>query len=168
MVTKKRKVFEQGHRRKYVVVVDESPEVDAALFFAANRVMRTGAAILLCYVIEPQDYQHWMGVRDIQRQEEANKAAALFRMFRRKLAQAGFEHVPVEEVVREGQKPEQIRALIEEDEDVGVLVLGASMDARGPGPLVSSLAGGRSAGTFPVPITVVPGNLTPEDIAALA
>ena len=168
MVTKKRKIFEQGHRRKYVVVVDETPEVDAALFFAANRVKRTGAAILLCYVIEPQDYQHWMGVRDIQRQEEANKAAALFRMFRRKLAQAGFEQVPVEEVVREGQKPEQIRALIDEDEDVGVLVLGASMDARGPGPLVSSLAGGRSAGTFPVPITVVPGNLTSEDIAALA
>lgn len=168
MVTKKRRIFEQGHRRKYVVVVDESPEVDAALFFAANRVKRTGAAILLCYVIEPQDYQHWMGVRDIQRQEEANKAAALFRMFRRKLSQSGFEHVPVEEVVREGQKADQIRALIEEDEDVGVLVLGASMDARGPGPLVSSLAGGRSAGTFPVPITVVPGNLTPEDIAALA
>lgn len=168
MVTKKRKIFEQGHRRKYLVVVDETPEVDAALFFAANRVKRTGAAILLCYVIEPQDYQHWMGVRDIQRQEEANKAAALFRMSRRKLSQAGFEQVPVEEVVREGQKAEQIRALIEEDEDVGVLVLGASMDARGPGPLVSSLAGGRSAGTFPVPITVVPGNLTAEDIAALA
>jgi nucleotide-binding universal stress UspA family protein len=168
MPTKKRKIFEQGHRRKYVVVVDESPEVDAALYFAANRVKRTGAAILLCYVIEPQDYQHWMGVKDIQRQEEANKAAALFRLFRRKLGQAGFDQVPVEEVVREGNKAEQIRAMIEEDEDVGVLVLGASMDPRGPGPLVSSLAGGRSAGTFPVPITVVPGNLTADDIAALA
>jgi hypothetical protein len=49
-----------------------------------------------------------------------------------------------------------------------VLVLGASKDPSGPGPLVSTLAGGRLAGTFPVPITVVPGCLAIEEILALA
>jgi hypothetical protein len=80
----------------------------------------------------------------------------------------GFEDVVPEEIVREGMKAEEITKLIEEDTDIGVLVLGASKDPSGPGPLVTTLAGGRFAGTFPVPITVVPGCLGLEEILALA
>ena len=47
-------------------------------------------------------------------------------------------------------------------------MLGAATDAKGPGPLVSSLAAGKSAGGFPIPITIVPGNLSLDDIKALA
>ena len=165
---KRRASFEQGHLRKLLVIVDETPEVESALFFAAYRIRRTSGKLVLLYVIEPQDFQHWMGVRDIQRQEGVNKATAIFRLFKRKLAQAGFGDIPVEEVIREGDVPEQIVAFIEEDTDVGILILGASADNRGPGPLVSSLAAGKYAGTFPIPITIVPGTLGREDIAALA
>ena len=165
---KRRRVFEQGHLRKFVVVVDETPEVESALAYAAHRVKRTGGKLVLLYVIEPQDFQHWLGVREAQRQEEATKAAAIFRLFRRKLITDGFDGIPVEEVIREGDKPAEILRLVEEDEDIGILVLGASTDPRGPGPLVSSRAGGRFAGTFPIPITVVPGTLKPEVIATLA
>ncbi len=58
--------------------------------------------------------------------------------------------------------------MIDEDLDVSILVLGASTDPKGPGPLVSSLASGTSAGVFPIPVTIVPGNLTLEEIVALA
>ena len=70
--------------------------------------------------------------------------------------------------VFEGKKVEEILKLIDEDEDIAVLVLGAAVDAKGPGPLVSSLAAGKAAGTYPVPITIVPGNLTLDDLLALA
>lgn len=165
---KKRRVFEEGHHRKYLVIVDESEEVEAALYFCALRAAHTAAAILLLYVIEPQEYQHWVGVRQVQLDEETTKAKALFRLFRRKLNTAGFEAVETEEVIREGKKAEAILALIEEDEDIAVLALGAATDAKGPGPLVSSLAAGTTAGSFPIPITIVPGNLTLEDLQALA
>ncbi len=92
----------------------------------------------------------------------------MFRLFGRKLKAMGFEDLVPEEIVREGVKADEILKLIEEDEDLGVLVLGASKDPSGPGPLVSTLAGGRLAGTFPVPITVVPGHLSIEEILALA
>jgi nucleotide-binding universal stress UspA family protein len=165
---KKRRVFEEGHFRKYLVIVDESQEVEAALFFSALRVAHTSGSILLLYVIEPQDYQHWVGVRQVQLEEETTKAKALFRLFRRKLNTAGFESVVTEEVIREGKKPETILQIIAEDEDIAVLTLGAATDAKGPGPLVSSLAAGTAAGSFPIPITIVPGNLTLEDLQALA
>lgn len=168
MVNIRRRSFEQGHLRKLLVVVDDSPEVESALFFAAHRVRRTGGELLLLYVIEPQDFQHWMGVKEVQRQEGVNTATALFRLFRRKLTQAGFADIEIEEVIREGDKPEEILHLIEEDADISILVLGAATDSRGPGPLVSSLATGKYAGSFPIPITIVPGTLSPEDISALA
>jgi len=48
-----------------------------------------------------------------------------------------------------------------------ILVLAAGVDKEGPGPLVTALAG-RHVAHFPVPITIVPGSLTDEDIAAIA
>jgi hypothetical protein len=58
----KRLVYDPGHKRKYLVVVDDSPEVDAALYFSASRISHSNGSILLLYVIQPQDYQHWVGV----------------------------------------------------------------------------------------------------------
>jgi nucleotide-binding universal stress UspA family protein len=166
-MAKKRRVFEPGHGRKLMVIVDESPEVEGALFYAAGRVLHAGGRVLLLYVIEP-DNQFWEGVRKVQLEEQTNKARAIFRLFRRKLNNEGFEGVPTDEVIREGKKVDEIVKQIDEDEDVAVLVLGASKEAAGPGPLVSSLAAGTTAGKFPIPITIVPGDLAIEDIKALA
>ncbi|MBY0227406.1 MAG: universal stress protein [Hyphomicrobium sp.] len=167
-ITKKRRSFEAGHARKFLLIVDDSQEVESALYYAASRILRSSGILVMLYVIEPQEFQHWVGVRQVQLEEETNKARALFRLFKRKLHNVGFENIPVEEVIREGTKADELMKLIDEDEDIAILVLGASVDPVGPGPLVSSLALGRTAGCFPIPITVVPGNLALEDILTLA
>lgn len=163
-----RRSFEAGHARKFLLVVDESLEFDSALYYAASRVLRSSGSLVLLYVIEPQEFQHWMGVRQVQLEEEKSKAKALFRLVRRKLHNVGFDNINIDEVIRQGTKSDELRQLIEEDEDIAILVLGASTDIKGPGPLVSSLASGREAGAFPIPITIVPGNLEFADIVTLA
>lgn len=164
-----RNVFESGHVRKFLVVVEEdAPEVEAALAFAANRVRRTGGMISMLYVIEPGDYQHWLGVKEIQREEALQKAKAVFRLFRRKLKTSGFEDLEVEEVVREGKKAEEISKLIETDGDIAIIVLGASVEQSGPGPLIANLLIGSNAGNFPIPISIIPGHLTWDEITSLA
>jgi nucleotide-binding universal stress UspA family protein len=166
---KKREIFLEGHKRKFLVVVDETAECESALAFAASRAKRTKGQLALLYVIEPEgEALHWLGVEEMAREEGLSKARAVFRLFSRKLRAMGFEELVPEEIVREGSKAEEITKAIEEDRDIGVLVLGASRDPSGPGPLVSSLAGGKLAGSFPVPITVVPGHLSTEEILALA
>jgi nucleotide-binding universal stress UspA family protein len=165
---RRRRSFETGHARKFLLIVDESQEVESALYYAASRILRSSGSLLMLYVIEPQEFQHWAGVRQVQVEEETNKARALFRLFKRKLSLAGFGNIPSEEVIREGNTAEEITKLIEEDEDVAVLVLGASTDPKGPGPLVSAFAAGSVAGFFPIPVTIVPGNLAFEEIVALA
>ena len=68
--------------------------------------------------------------------------------------------------MREGKASDKILEVIQEEPDISILVLGAGTDKKGPGPLVSSLAG-KLSGKFPIPITVVPGNLTVDQIDAL-
>ena len=55
---------------------------------------------------------------------------------------------------------EAVLAPIREDSEIGVLVLGAGSDKGGPGPLVTQLT--RQSGALPVPITIVPGELSKE------
>lgn len=165
---KKRQVFKKGHKRKFLVVVDETPECESALAFAAGRATHTGGGLALVYVVEPGDFQHWLGVEEVAREEGISKAKAVFRLFGRKLKALGFEDMKPEEIIREGNKAEEIIALIEEDTDMAVLVLGASKDPSGPGPLISNLAMSKNTAEFPIPITIVPGSLTDEEIQALA
>jgi hypothetical protein len=95
-------------------------------------------------------------------EEEARKT--LFRFVDRARQVAGIDP---EIVIREGARAEQIHALIQEDTDIAILVLAAATGKEGPGPLVTTLAG-RTGADFPVPITIVPGALTDQEIDALA
>jgi nucleotide-binding universal stress UspA family protein len=165
---KLRDLFTDGHKRKFLVIVDESPEGETALLYAARRAQRTGGGLALLFVIQPPEMTHWLGVEEAFREEQYNKARAVFRLHTRKLKNWGFEQIVPEEIIREGQMAEEIVKLIEEDEDFGILVLGASADPDGPGPLVASLAAGAKAATFPIPITIVPGTLTLDEIKGLA
>jgi Universal stress protein family len=115
---KRRRSFEAGHKRKFLLVVDDSTEVESALYYAASRVQRASGIIVMLYIIVPETYTHWVGVRERQIEEETATAKALFRLFRRKLNQDGFEDVETQEAIREGQKAEQIVQAIAEDDDI--------------------------------------------------
>ena len=160
----RRRSYEPGHSPKFLVVIDDTPECDRALYFASQRALRTGASVLMLRAIEMHDRnQQWLGVADIMRaeaHEEANSALD------RASARAGsITGVMPERVIREGEKAEEILKLIEEDEDVAVLILAASSNTDEPGPLVSSLS--KTAGSFPIPVAIVPGHLSDEDLDSM-
>ncbi|MGI9464954.1 MAG: universal stress protein [Aestuariivirgaceae bacterium] len=163
---KTRKPNEEGHRSKFLVIVDESPECELVVYFTALRARRTNSDLLMLFVVEPTDFQHWLKVEETHKQEGEQTAAAVFRLYQIKLNSWGLDSVPTHEVVRHGSKLEEIVSLINEDEDISFLVLGASTSAEGPGWLVSQLAGKQSA-EFPVPIVIIPGSLELHEIEAL-
>ena len=159
-----RRSHEEGHTRKFLVVIDDSPECPVALAFAAKRAEHTHGGLSILFVVEPGDFQHWLGVEDIMRAEARDEAQEVLERFAAMARDTS--DIEPELVIREGKKAEEVRALIEEDEDIAVLVLGASESAEGPGPLVSSIAA-KGSGGYPVPITIVPGTLSPEEIDAI-
>jgi nucleotide-binding universal stress UspA family protein len=151
-------------RRKFLVVVDDTPECKVALRFAARRAQATGGGVTLLYVMEPAEFQHWMFVGDLMEQESREEAERLLQGLAAEVND--LTSIVPELLVREGRRRDELLALIEEDPEVRVLVLGAAPGPEGPGPLVSALAGELS-GSFSIPITVVPGTLTDAQVDEL-
>jgi len=160
-----RRAREEGHKRKFLVIVDNTPECLVALSYAARRAQRTNGGVVLLFVVEPEAPQGFAGVEDIMREEARGEAQAALSKFAARVRDLA--NLDAEMVIREGKTAEEIRALIESDEDIAVLVLAAGASSEGPGPLVTAIAG-RGAGSFPVPITIVPGTLSDEQIESIA
>lgn len=151
--------------RTFLVVVDATEEMRVALRFACRRAYHTGGRVGLLYVQEPADSQEWMAVEEKMREERREEAERVLHTLAAEVNRLT-GHMPVL-FVREGLRHEEIQKLIAEEPSICVLVLGAGTGKKGPGPLVTQLAG-KLSGKFPIPITVVPGNLTDEQIDALA
>src|SRR5271165_5517003 len=122
--------------RVFLVVVDESKELQAALHYAARRAAHTGGRIALLHVIEPSELQHWISIENLAREERREEA-------------------------------EQLIALIAEEPSISILVLAAGTGPEGPGPLITYLTG-KPAPRLRIPITIVPGGLTLEQLDAVS
>ena len=153
----------EGHRRKFMAVIDGTPECERAVHYAGRRAKNSNGGLVLLFVIPEGDFQQWLGVEAIMRAEAREEAEAIMA----KAAQKVRETIGIdpEVVIREGSATEQINALVEEDRDIAILVLAAASAKEGPGPLVSAIAG-RGA-IFPIPVTVLPDSLSDEEIDAL-
>ena len=149
--------------RKFLVVLDDSRECLNAMRFAAMRAAHTGGGVQILSVIPPDEFQHWIGVGEIMREEARERIHAHYEVFAKWMRDK--QNVDPELVIREGEPVPEILAQIREDESIGVLVLGAGLDKNGPGPLVTQLS--RSSGTLPIPITIVPGELSKERLEAV-
>ncbi|MEM9551282.1 MAG: universal stress protein [Pseudomonadota bacterium] len=149
--------------RKFLVVLDDSRECLNAMRFAAMRAAHTGGGVAILSVIPPDEFNHWIGVGEVMREEARERIHAHYEVFAKWMRDR--QGVDPELVVREGEPVPEIIGQIEEDPDIGVLVLGAGTDRKGPGPLVSQLS--RASGSLPIPITIVPGDLSKEKLEAI-
>ena len=150
--------------RTYLVVVDETPEAEIALRFAARRAAKTGGAVQILALIPPAEFVQWGGVQATIEEEARMRAEALV---------AGAAGALVEEagvrpsiMVRQGEAVPTVRAVLAENPDVAALVLGAAANGA-PGPLVAHFAG-ADAGALPCPVMIIPGSLSREAVDRLS
>jgi nucleotide-binding universal stress UspA family protein len=153
--------------RKFLVVVDDSPEFEAALRYACRRARSTGGRVALLRVIPRGSDEHWSGVREeIQRQQRAEAEALLARLGDEATERSGAAPLFL---IEEGDAQGAIKKVVGEDAEIKILVLAAGAGARGPGPLVAAvLKQGAAFGGRMLPVTIVPGELTEKDIEDLA
>jgi len=151
--------------RVFLVVVDETEEYRIAVHYAARRAAHTGGRVALLYVIEPAEMQQWMAVEELAREERREEAEQLLQQLCEEIAPiAGAMPIVY---IREGRRREELLALINEEPLISILVLAAGTGTEGPGPLISYLAG-KPAARLRVPITIVPGGLTVDQVDALS
>jgi nucleotide-binding universal stress UspA family protein len=150
--------------RTFLCVVDESSELHQALRFACHRARKTGGRVALLYAIEPAEFQHWMAVRNLMEEERREQAEELLQVVAA-VVQKLSGTTPVI-YIREGPLTEQLLDLIATEPDISVLVLGAAEGSDGPDQIISYIM--KHIGKLRVPVTIVPGNLTDDQIDALS
>ena len=154
----------QEQDRVFLVVVDDNPEMRAALRFACMRAKSTGGRVALLRCLAPAEFQHWMGVGEIMREEARTLAEQLIADLSDFVVEISGQIPAV--YLREGNVREELLALIAEEPSISILVLGAGVGKEGPGPLISYIAG-KGAASMRIPLTIVPGNLSDAEIDAI-
>ena len=150
--------------RKFLVILDESPECQNAMRFAAMRASRTNGGVVVLAIIPPDAIQHGIGVAELMRQEAEDRITSQYQIFARWMRDS--QGVDPELVIREGDPTAQLLAQLESDAEIGVLVLGAAAGKAGPGPIVSRLL--RDLSSLPCAITLIPGDLSRERLEAIS
>ncbi len=150
--------------RTYLVVIDESPEAEIALRFAARRAVKTGGTVEILALLPQQEFVQWGGVMATIEEEGRQRAEALVaRAAGTLFAESG---IKPSITVREGDGPKIVREMLAANPDIAALVLGAAASGT-PGPLVTHFAG-ADAGTLSVPLMIIPGGLDTEAIDRLS
>lgn len=156
---------ETAPARVFLVVVDETPEHRIAVHYAARRAAHTGGRLAMLYVIEPTELQHFRAIEELALAERREAAEELLQELCAEIAPiAGAMPVVY---IREGRRRDELLALISEDPTISILVLAAGTGTEGPGPLVTALAG-KTAARLRIPITIVPGGLSIDQLDALS
>jgi nucleotide-binding universal stress UspA family protein len=156
---------ESANPRIFLVVVDETEELQIAVHYAARRAAHTGGRVALLYVIEPSELQHWVAIENLAREEQREEAEVLMqRLCEEILPIAGTMPIVY---IREGRRRDELLSLISEEPSISILVLAAGIGPEGPGPLISYLTG-KPAARLRIPITIVPGGLTMEQLDAVS
>ncbi len=149
-----------------LVIADESEEFPDALIYAGLICRNTGWRLVILRVIEPSDPAPWASITDEMRRQAQDAAESLTQRFSAEVwAECG---VTAEPVLREGDLKPELRKLIDEDHSIKLVVLAAAAGPGGPGPLVTQLGKSAGLGPRPVPVIVVPGALTRDEVRRLA
>jgi hypothetical protein len=150
--------------RIFLVVVDETEEMRVALRYAALRAFHTGGKVALLAVAEPPGIQQFAAIEERMEEEAREEAERLLAKLSGEVKDIAGS-MPIL-YLRSGRPSEELLALIDEEPSISVVVLGAGTGQEGPGPLITALV--SHSGKLRVPVTIVPGGLDDEQIAAVA
>lgn len=154
----------QGGKRKFLAIIDDTPECLRAAEYAAWRAKTSGGAAVFLYVVRSGEFEgQWLGVEEIMRAEAMEEASTrLDRIAENLREKVGVEP---ETLVREGEVVPEIGRVIEDDKEIAILVLAAAEGKDGPGPLVMAAVG--KSGGYSIPVTIIPASIGDEEIDSL-
>lgn len=151
--------------RTFLVVVDDTEEMRAALRYAGRRARNTGGRLALLRVIEPPEAQHFAAIGNLMEAEARQAAEDLLARVSTQIVEMTGETPMLH--VREGHPLRELLALMDEEPSISILVLASGTGPEGPGPLIQALTG-RYVNQLHIPLTIVPGSLSDQAIDALS
>ena len=157
---KNTKSLKSQTKRIFLVVADETSEMHQALYYASRRAATANGEVALFRCIEPPEGQLWGGVTKIMEAEAEQASKKLLTDLSLYCEELGTSKPKT--FLKKGNVSDELIKLINNESLITVLVLGASTETGNPGPLVNYVINASSE--CRIPITIVPGNLTDEQI----
>ncbi len=149
---------------KYLVCVDSRDECLAALRLGCMKALARAGSVDMLYVTPPADFQTLGAIADRMRDERKREGEELLT----RLAIQCEEQVGIRPALhlREGAVGEEIIAAAVSDPDVIMVVIGVAHAPGARGSLASWLAS-QLGNKLPIPLLMVPGNLTQQQLSLL-
>ena len=158
-----KKVGKQKHKRIFLVVADNTSEMHQALYYASRRAATANGEVALFRCIEPLEGQLWGGVSNIMESEAEQESKKLLIKLSNYCESLGAKKPKT--YLKKGNTTDELLKLINNEKRISVLVLGASVETGNPGPLINFVMNASSDSR--IPITIVPGNLSDNQIDSL-
>ena len=148
----------------YLVIADETEEFQLALRYVALLAKDNGAHMAILYIMDKQDFQHWGDIQKrMQWEQRLEGEKLIWAAAARAYEISGL--IP-SLYLEEGGRLQVIIDVINRDRNLKKLILGGATHGSNPGPLTTYFTG-KGLAQLRVPLTIVPGNLTLEDIDQL-
>jgi nucleotide-binding universal stress UspA family protein len=152
-------------KKKFLIIIDESKELEKAIYFAANRAIHTEGELSLLYIVDPAVNAQWSRIENLIEQEATSEAKKLCRIWSQKIkSRFGIES---EVIIKMGDRCEELLKLVQEDTSIRFLVLASSANNEEPGPLIKALTG-KKIKNLSIPMVIIPGSLSEKDIDLIA
>ena len=150
--------------RIFLVVIDNSEEMRVALRYAGLRAKATGGRVALFTAVEPAEGHTWQAVGELVEEEQRAEAEAMMQRYAEDVVKLSGKTPVI--FIRQGVAHDALLQLIDEEPTISILILAAGTGRSGPGPLIQALTG-KFYQRVSIPLTIVPGTLTDEEIDAL-
>lgn len=150
---------------KYLVCVNDTEHSRIALKFACARAKKRGSRVDILHVVEPVDFEGFGAIANKMHEENRAKAEA----FLEKMADEVKEMSGVTPtlVLKEGNVEGAILSAVQDDIELNMLIVGASPTRGGRHMHITTLV--KELGDkLMIPLVLVPGNLTDQQIEELA
>ena len=151
-------------RTNYLVCVNDKEYSKVALSFACNMAKKSNGSITLLHVTEPTEYLSFGAVADKMRLELRLEAEKLLNELAKEIQKRA--DITPALVVCEGIIEDEIVRVIEKDNDINMLIVGAAADSSTKSKVIPPLVA-QVGNKLLIPVLVVPGNLTKRQIEEL-
>jgi nucleotide-binding universal stress UspA family protein len=151
-------------KSKLLLCVNDSEYSRVALRFTCNRAKNGGHPVEILHVIKPSEYQNFLSNNDVMREEKRQEAEELLKRF----SEEAYESFGVTPslMLKEGIVGEEIVAAVEEDHTINMLLVGTPPENSSRSNLIPWLSS-QLGKSLLIPMLIVPGNLTDQQIGEL-
>lgn len=139
----------------YLVVADDTDEMQAAINYAIDMAKRNNAHLSVAHIVENKGFSTWGTVDEMMKEELRSKAEKYVWSVAKKIHEKADIYPSIH--IRVGDTNAEIMDILEDkNNDIRSLILTSDVNGSGPGRLVTYFAT-KVSGRMSVPLIIVPG-----------